>query len=547
MSLSAKVRLKKRWVMPILLLSAWLAPELVSAQSIAWHSWSGDEFTRASKEHKFVLLNLQNMWCHECRAMDRETYSDESVQRLMSKKYVAVKVDNNARPDISNRYWGYDLPATVIFNSDGNEIIRQQGYLSPRQMASLLQAVIDDPSPGPSVKPDPVLQYPSSPSISSNVLGELKKSFNTQYDIPAQGWAFAVRYIDNDSVEYAMALAQDGDKSLERQLREGLREAEQLLDPVWGGAYLSLVVPFAPIGKDDNAHFTRIQISGRLDATGESWNEPHFEKPLSAEAQTIQIYSEAYGRWHDSEYLRTAQNVSGYVLRFLTSPQGAFYAGQAGEVDGSTKSVSYFALSNAKRRAVGTPSVDTHLYARENAWMIRALCSLYKAGARPEALQDAERAARWVISNRSLPGGGYSHEGPNGEGPYLSDTVAMGQALLALYEVTGDRTWLARAEDASRFISKTFGDSSLPGFVTAKIPFDRAYGPHANREENAQLVRFSVALGRHTEGGTEKEVATKAMRYIATKEIADDHFSAPVLLAERSYTHTADQTSLAKK
>jgi hypothetical protein len=404
-----------------------------------------------------------------------------------------------------------------------------------------------DPSPGPSVKPDPVLEYSSSPFIPSGLLSELRKSFTSQYDIPAQGWAFAVRYLDSDSVDYAIALVQGGDETQEQHLREGLRMAEQLLDPVWGGAYQSVVVPIAPTGKDKNAHFTRIQISGRLDATGDSWNEPHFEKPLSTEAQAVRIYSVAYGQWHAPEYLRTAQNVQGYVRQFLTSPQGAFYAGQAGDVNGTKNSDSYFALSDTKRRKIGTPVVDKHLYTRENGWMISALCTLYVAAGQPDALTDATRAAKWVISHRNLPGGGYSHEGHDDGGPYLGGTVAMGQAFLALYEVTHDRSWLTRAEEASHFISETFSDGSRPGFVTSKTPTDRAYKPRANREENAQLVRFSVALARYTSGSNEKEMATRAMRYIATKEIASANLSAPALLAERSYAHPAPQTSLAKR
>lgn len=161
-----------------------------------WHPWSPEIFAQAAREHKLVLLNLGTGWCHWCRVMDQEIYRDPDVQRLVGKNYIAIKVDQNSRPDISNRYHGYDLPATVMFKADGSEIIRQQGYLSPRQMASILQAVIDDPSPGPSVKPEPDITYATSPSLPSGLLDTLRKSFKTQYDIPAQGWAFGVKYID---------------------------------------------------------------------------------------------------------------------------------------------------------------------------------------------------------------------------------------------------------------------------------------------------------------------------------------------------------------
>lgn len=35
--------------------------------------------------------------------MDQQTYRDAAVLRLMGKSYIAVKVDQDSRPDISNR------------------------------------------------------------------------------------------------------------------------------------------------------------------------------------------------------------------------------------------------------------------------------------------------------------------------------------------------------------------------------------------------------------------------------------------------------------
>ena len=118
--------------------------------------------------------------------MDQQTYNDPAVRQLMGKSYIAVKVDQSFRPDISNRYHGYDLPATVIFNADGSEIVRQQGYLPPGQMASILQAVIDDPSPGPSVTPEPVVTYATTPFFSQGLLAAVItdcSSLNTMYPI----------------------------------------------------------------------------------------------------------------------------------------------------------------------------------------------------------------------------------------------------------------------------------------------------------------------------------------------------------------------------
>jgi len=94
--------------------------------------------------------------------MEENTYSDPDVIALFQKKYIAVKVDQDSRPDLSNRYEDYGWPATVIFDKDGKEIVKRSGYIPPKPMARLLQACIDDPTPGPSVTAEPTLKFSSS-------------------------------------------------------------------------------------------------------------------------------------------------------------------------------------------------------------------------------------------------------------------------------------------------------------------------------------------------------------------------------------------------
>jgi len=348
--------------------------------------------------------------------MERDTYTDGTVQSLVEKKYIPVKVDRNARPDLSNRFWNYALPGIVIFNSDGSEIVRQQGYMPARQMASMLQAVIDDPSPGPSVKPEPALQYSSSPSIDPAVLKTVQKSIDSQYDIPAQGWTFAVQYLDSEFVEYTFANSGHDRRVDDGYLRLAIRRSRQLIDPVWGGAYQSLVIPVSDNG-DETSQFLRIQISGPLDTSGDSWNTPHFEKTAAIQAQAMEIFSAAYGRWHEESDLTAALNVAGYVRNYLLSGDGAFYTGQAGYIDGSLSDEDFFARDDRGRKAIGSPTIDKNIYASENGRLISALCRLYFVTKDRSFLQEGERSARWVMEHRALPGGGFSHGAHDTGGP----------------------------------------------------------------------------------------------------------------------------------
>src|SRR2546430_13534532 len=114
-------------------LGAATPPKKVTA--IAWQPWSDAAFEQARREKKFVMLDLEAVWCHWCHVMDETTYQDETVKRLMAERYIAVRVDQDSRPDLSNRYEDYGWPATIVFGPDGGEIVKRRGYLVPGQMA----------------------------------------------------------------------------------------------------------------------------------------------------------------------------------------------------------------------------------------------------------------------------------------------------------------------------------------------------------------------------------------------------------------------------
>jgi len=80
--------------------------------------------------------------------MDKETYSNPAIQKLINETFLAIGVDQDSRPDISNRYEDYGWPATIIFDSNGNEIVKRRGFIPPEQMESMLKAVIADPTAG---------------------------------------------------------------------------------------------------------------------------------------------------------------------------------------------------------------------------------------------------------------------------------------------------------------------------------------------------------------------------------------------------------------
>src|SRR4030095_9070933 len=111
-----------------------LVPALGRAESpspLTWQSWSDGLFEKARRENKFILLDLEAVWCHWCHVMEETTYRDSKVLSLLQSRYLPVKVDQDSRPDLANRYLNYGWPATVIFDPDGTEIVKRRGYIEP--------------------------------------------------------------------------------------------------------------------------------------------------------------------------------------------------------------------------------------------------------------------------------------------------------------------------------------------------------------------------------------------------------------------------------
>ncbi len=469
---------------------------------IDWQPWSDQVFEQAKKEHKFVFLDLGAGWCHWCHVMDEITYQDVQVIKLMGLRYIAVRVDQDTRPDLSNRYEDYGWPATVIFNSDGSEIVKRQGYIPPMPMARLLQAVIDDPSPGPSVRPEAPLQPAADGALTGAQRTAMRKTLVSFYDKKNKGWGVIHKYIDWDIIGYSMG---ETDPEWERRARETLTAARKLIDPVWGGIY---------------------QYS-----TDGDWVHPHFEKIMSMQAEDLRTYADAYARWKDPADLHAAEQIRHFMETFLSSPEGAFYPSQDADVVRGEHSARYFALGDEQRRAKGIPLVDTHLFARENGWAINALAAFYAATGDRTALERALRAADWVLANRALEGGGFRHDEKDTAGPYLGDSIAMARAFLSLYATTGDRTWLPRAEATMKYIDATF--KAAAGYQTAASHGALPVRPQL--DENVAIVRTANLLQHYTGAADYRKTAEHAMRFLAAKGFAENRGSlvGGILLADR--------------
>ena len=151
---------------------------------------------------------------------------------LLDSKYITVRVDQDANPDLSNRYGDWGWPATIVFNSDGTEIAKIRGYIEPERMQALLKAVIEDPSPGPSVGEAFEVKPSTSTFLSKDQRADLIKNYDESYEDNIGGWGDSQKFIDADSMDYALSRAESGDAVATARARQTLDAATALIDPV---------------------------------------------------------------------------------------------------------------------------------------------------------------------------------------------------------------------------------------------------------------------------------------------------------------------------
>ena len=492
------------------LCAALLTPQLQAAP-IAWQTrWSDAVFAQASREHRFVILDLHAVWCHWCHVMDEQTYGDSKVQSLIAKRYLAVSVDADSDPDLSSRYGDWGWPATIVLAADGTEIVKRRGYLPPQQMAALLQAIIDDPSPGPSVTPAIVIGSGGGSHLTAGDRRALTTAYDEIYDESHGGWGDIHKYIDAAALELTFAKIDGGDAVALRRARQTLDANLRLIDPVWGGVY---------------------QYSDQVD-----WNSPHYEKLLAFQADDLRMYSDAYARWKDPRYLAAAQSLYRYMTRYLAAPDGGFYVSQDADLSQKITGHEFYGKDDAGRRAAGLPRIDMHEYAREAGWAIRALCKFYDVTGDEHALAYAQRTARWAIDNRASPDGAFRHDANDRAGPFLEDSLSMAQAFVALYRSSGERVWFARAGAALDFVEKQYHDPQA-GYTAVRSSGNQ-HGVFRTAvrqpDQNAALVRVTSLMHRYSGDARYEKMARHAMKYLAAfARQARKQLHAEILLADR--------------
>jgi uncharacterized protein len=308
------------------------SPYLRSAahQPIDWHEWGDAAFERAKAEDKPILLDIGAVWCHWCHVIDRESYENVEIAKIINEHFVPVKVDRDERPDVDSRYQSAisaisgqgGWPLTGFLLPDGKPFFGGTYFPPEDQMGRpgfrrILQAVADsyrnrraELERAAHSLSDAVAQAEAFKGARAEfdvgvVDGQIQ-SITQLFDIKNGGFGRAPKFPHASAIDLLLEHYQ---QTKEKHL---LAMAETTLEKMArGGVYDQLAGGFHRYSVD------------------ERWLVPHFEKMSYDNSELLKNYVHAWRVTQNSFFRETAESIIGWVNEVLSDQEsGSFYASQ---------------------------------------------------------------------------------------------------------------------------------------------------------------------------------------------------------------------------
>ncbi len=301
---------------------------------VDWYPWGPEAFAKAEKENKPVFLSIGYSTCHWCHEMERESFEDPEVARLMNDVFVSIKVDREERPDIDHIYMTIaqmmtgsgGWPLTIIMTPDKKPFFAATylpkesrfGLIGMMELTSRIRDIWKDQKEKAIESAERITQALAlmTPVSAGEELGknDLKAAYNElagRFDRDNGGFGSSPKFpIPQDILFLLRYWKRTGDQNALEMSEKTLRAMRN------GGIY-------------DHIGFGFHRYS-----TDSKWLVPHFEKMLYDQALLAMAYTEAYQATGKAEYSRTGREIFTYVLRDMTSKDGGFYSAEDADSEG---------------------------------------------------------------------------------------------------------------------------------------------------------------------------------------------------------------------
>ncbi|MFQ5897044.1 MAG: thioredoxin domain-containing protein [Candidatus Methylomirabilia bacterium] len=302
---------------------------------VEWYPWGPEAFAKAKSEDKPMLLSVGYSACHWCHVMERESFENPEIARLMNELFVSIKVDREERPDVDQIYMqavqamtGHGgWPMTVFLAPDGTPFYGGTYFPSEDRhglpgFPRVLQAVAE--------------AYRSKK-------GEVVASGHQLVEQMRQGERLRVSHsLLTDEILFSAFQGLSG----EFDDRNGsLGRAPKFPQPMiwefilrfWKRTGNSRALQMLTLTLDRMARggiYDQIGGGFHRYSVDVAWLVPHFEKMLYDNGQLARLYLHAWLATGQAEYRRVAGETLDYVRREMTHPEGGFYSAQDADSEG---------------------------------------------------------------------------------------------------------------------------------------------------------------------------------------------------------------------
>ena len=302
---------------------------------VDWFPWGPDALARAKLLDRPIFLSIGYAACHWCHVMERESFENEATAAQLNAGFVAIKVDREERPDLDQVYMtavqsmtgGGGWPMSVFLTPEGRPFYGGTYFPDePRHGMPSFRQVLDGVDRAwreqraqveqagtrlveALVASNKVAAGPDVPTV--GLLETATSAIEAAFDTTNGGWGGAPKFPQPMTIEYLLRRhVATGDA---RPLAIARRSLDAMAD---GGIHDQL-----------GGGFHRY-------ATDAAWLVPHFEQMLYDNAQLARVYAHGWALTGDARYREVAEGTLEYMIRELTTDDGAFAASQDADTDG---------------------------------------------------------------------------------------------------------------------------------------------------------------------------------------------------------------------
>jgi uncharacterized protein YyaL (SSP411 family) len=341
---------------------------------VNWYPWGPEAFAKAKKEGKLVFLSIGYSSCHWCHVMEKESFSNEEIAKILNKHFVCIKVDREERPDVDQVYMtalhvlgqSGGWPLSMFLDAEGKPFFGTT-YMPPEDKE---------------VTGGTITGFKTILTLLLKIQKDKPKDLATSAEKVAKATEAALQ-----GVNRGVALI-DLDRKLVAGVTEDLGEEFDRLHGGFGNPSKKFRGPKFPkpptllflqrIADSSKEKETSAMVEKTLEqmamggiydhlgggfhrySTERSWTVPHFEKMLYDNAQLLEVYSRAYRGAKTPAYKRVLRQTIDFIAREMTSPEGVFYS--ALDADSEGEEGRFYVWTAKQLAAVLTDKADLKLF-----------------------------------------------------------------------------------------------------------------------------------------------------------------------------------------